>query len=244
MHIWIKDLSSIARPLVDLMWKDADFVWQDEHDCAMEQLKMAIISFPALIPINYKSECKVYLAVNSSFHTVRWILSQWLQGWSVMPISVWINWLEWAWELILADDDWALWFILHTMSPPSACCWNCSLGCRDGCTVHLWHAQQPWHPTKCSHQSLDCSHPLIQLQAHSHPHWEAPWPQWSFKVQTYPRWRQCQRGVGQWHSLPQHLAWHMEWALSSAHQQINKGFSGHQGGEYPAWWANVPTSIQ
>jgi hypothetical protein len=76
MRIWIKDFSSIARPLVDLTRKDADFVWQDEHDQAMEQLKTAIITSPALIPINYKSECKVYLAVDSSFRVVGWILSQ------------------------------------------------------------------------------------------------------------------------------------------------------------------------
>ena len=76
MHIWIKDFSSIARPLVDLMRKDADFVWQDKHDHAMEQLKVAIITSPALIPIDYKSERKVYLAVDSSFQVVGWILSQ------------------------------------------------------------------------------------------------------------------------------------------------------------------------
>jgi hypothetical protein len=76
MCIWIKDFSSIARPLVDLMWKDTDFVWQDEHDCAMDQLKSAIITSPALIPIDYKSEHKVYLSADSSFRTVSWILSQ------------------------------------------------------------------------------------------------------------------------------------------------------------------------
>ena len=76
MRIWIKDFSSIARPLVDLTRKDADFVWQDEHDRAMEQLKSAIIASPALIPIDYKSERKVYLAVDSSFRAVGWILSQ------------------------------------------------------------------------------------------------------------------------------------------------------------------------
>ena len=43
MHIWIKDFSSIARPLVNLTQKDADFIWQDEHNHAMEQLKAAII---------------------------------------------------------------------------------------------------------------------------------------------------------------------------------------------------------
>ena len=67
MRIWIKDFSAIARPLVNLTQKDADFIWQDEHNCAMEQLKAAIIASPALIPIDYKLERKVYLTINSSF---------------------------------------------------------------------------------------------------------------------------------------------------------------------------------
>jgi hypothetical protein len=50
MRIWIKDFSSIARPLVDLTRKDTDFVWQDEHDRAMEQLKSAIICIPSPHP--------------------------------------------------------------------------------------------------------------------------------------------------------------------------------------------------
>lgn len=76
MCIWIKDFSSIARPLIDLTRKDADFVWQDEHNHAMKQLKTAIITSPALIPIDYKSKRKVYLAVDSSFWAVGWILSK------------------------------------------------------------------------------------------------------------------------------------------------------------------------
>ena len=42
----------------------------------MEQLKTAIITSPALIPINYKTERMVYLSVDSSFRAVGWILSQ------------------------------------------------------------------------------------------------------------------------------------------------------------------------
>ena len=70
MCIWIKDFSLIARPLVDLTQKDANFLWQDEHDHAMEQLKPAIITSPALILIDYKSEHKVYLAVDLLFQAV------------------------------------------------------------------------------------------------------------------------------------------------------------------------------
>jgi hypothetical protein len=76
MRIWINDFSAMAKPLVDLTRKDVDFVWQDEHDRAMESLKKAIITSPALIPIDYESGRTVFLAVDSSFRGVGWILSQ------------------------------------------------------------------------------------------------------------------------------------------------------------------------
>ena len=76
MRIWVQDFSDLAKPLVDLTRKDIDFVWQDEHDQAMEKLKQAIITSPALIPIDYNSGRTVFLAVDSSFRGVGWILSQ------------------------------------------------------------------------------------------------------------------------------------------------------------------------
>ena len=42
----------------------------------MQELKDAIISSSALIPIDYASSCPVFLAVDSSWHAVGWILSQ------------------------------------------------------------------------------------------------------------------------------------------------------------------------
>jgi len=42
----------------------------------MENLKQAIISSPALIPIDYKSGRTVFLAIDSSYRGVGWILSQ------------------------------------------------------------------------------------------------------------------------------------------------------------------------
>ena len=76
MRIWVNDFSALAKPLVDLMRKDIEFVWQDEHDQAMESLKQAIIASPALIPIDYRSGRTVFLAVDSSYQGVGWILSQ------------------------------------------------------------------------------------------------------------------------------------------------------------------------
>jgi len=76
MRIWIKNYSAIARPLVDLTRKDAEFIWTAQHDKAMETLKIAIINSPALIPIDYTSSRPVYLAVDSSWRAVGWVLSQ------------------------------------------------------------------------------------------------------------------------------------------------------------------------
>ncbi len=76
MRVWIQNYSSIARPLVNLTCKGQAFAWDEQHTQAMQVLKDAIITSPALITIDYTSERKVYLAVDSSFHGVGWILSQ------------------------------------------------------------------------------------------------------------------------------------------------------------------------
>ena len=76
MRIWIKNYSALARPLVNLTRKGQAFVWTEEHDQAMQDLKSAIINSPSLISIDYSSERAVYLAVDSSIQGVGWILSQ------------------------------------------------------------------------------------------------------------------------------------------------------------------------
>src|SRR6266702_3187907 len=76
MWVWIQNYSLIARPLVNLTRKGQAFAWDEQHTQAMQVLKDAIITSPALITIDYTSERKVYLAVDSSFHGVGWILSQ------------------------------------------------------------------------------------------------------------------------------------------------------------------------
>jgi hypothetical protein len=76
MRIWIKNYSAIARPLVNLTRKGETFVWQQQHEEAMQALKDAIISSPALVSIDYTSDRPVYLAVDSSTRGVGWILSQ------------------------------------------------------------------------------------------------------------------------------------------------------------------------
>jgi hypothetical protein len=76
MQIWIRNYSQLARPLVDLTHKNVDFVWEEQHNHAMQELKEAIVSSPALIPIDYSCSRPVYLAIDSSWRAVGWILSQ------------------------------------------------------------------------------------------------------------------------------------------------------------------------
>ena len=76
MRVWIKNYSSIARPLHDLTHKNQPFVWSKEHTTAMQSLKDAIVHSPALISIDYETDRTVYLAVDSSIRGVGWILSQ------------------------------------------------------------------------------------------------------------------------------------------------------------------------
>ena len=76
MRVWIKNYSSITRPLHNLTRKNQPFIWSKEHAVAMQSLKDAIVHSPALISIDYETDRTVYLAVDSSVRGVRWILSQ------------------------------------------------------------------------------------------------------------------------------------------------------------------------
>ena len=66
----------IAHPLVDLTRKGTLFTWQDEHESAMQALKDAITTSPALISIDYTSDLAIYLSIDSSWCSVGWILAQ------------------------------------------------------------------------------------------------------------------------------------------------------------------------
>lgn len=66
-QIWIEHFSNIASPLFALLKKDVDFYWDVEQEQAMQALKDALTSAPALMPIDYdKGAGKVILAVDSS----------------------------------------------------------------------------------------------------------------------------------------------------------------------------------
>ena len=76
VRIWIQDYSLIAKPLVDLTRKDAEFVWGTAQEEAFIQLKKLVTSAPILKPIDYQSDRPIYLSVDSSIHGIGFILSQ------------------------------------------------------------------------------------------------------------------------------------------------------------------------
>ncbi|KIN98923.1 hypothetical protein M404DRAFT_30891 [Pisolithus tinctorius Marx 270] len=72
-RIFIKDFAKPTCPLVKLTKKDVSFEFRDEHREAMDQ---AIVSSPALRTIDYNSERKVILAVDTSNIAVGYLLMQ------------------------------------------------------------------------------------------------------------------------------------------------------------------------
>jgi transposase InsO family protein len=76
VRIWIKNYSELARPLVELWKKNAEFDWDARRQQAFEILKQLVSSSPALNPINYTSDLAVVLSVDTSLRAVGIILSQ------------------------------------------------------------------------------------------------------------------------------------------------------------------------
>lgn len=76
VRIWILNYSRMARPLTQLLHKDAEFQWTEQCQQAFDSLKEAVTSAPALKPIDYESPNAVVLSVDSSKYAVGFILSQ------------------------------------------------------------------------------------------------------------------------------------------------------------------------
>jgi hypothetical protein len=74
--IFICNFSCIVRPLINLTKKDAPFVFGAEQREAMQILKNAVLSSPVLKRLDYASECKVILAVNTLNIAIGFILLQ------------------------------------------------------------------------------------------------------------------------------------------------------------------------
>ena len=76
VRIWIKGYAKTARPLINLTCKSVPFTWTDEEQRAMDDLKVAVTTCPAIRPIDYNSGRPVILMVNSSYIAVGYILYQ------------------------------------------------------------------------------------------------------------------------------------------------------------------------
>jgi hypothetical protein len=76
LRIFIHDFSRIACPLINLTKKDAPFIFGAEQREAMQILKDTVLSSPVLQRLDYASERKVILAVNTSNITIGFILLQ------------------------------------------------------------------------------------------------------------------------------------------------------------------------
>ena len=67
-RIRIERFALIARPIYYLLKKDVEFVWGSQQMRAMDLLKIALTTPPALMPLDYSIEAEfILLAVGSSF---------------------------------------------------------------------------------------------------------------------------------------------------------------------------------
>jgi hypothetical protein len=76
LRIFIHNFSRIVRPLINLTKKDVPFVFGAEQCEAMQILKDAVLSSPALKRLDYASKREVILAVDTSNITIGFILLQ------------------------------------------------------------------------------------------------------------------------------------------------------------------------
>jgi hypothetical protein len=76
LHIFIRDFLRIAHPLINLTKKDVPFIFGAEQHKAMQIFKDTVLSSPALKCLDYASERKVILAVDTSNIAIRFILLQ------------------------------------------------------------------------------------------------------------------------------------------------------------------------
>ena len=75
-RMFIKNFAHRAHHLVKLTRKGAEWEFGQQQIDAMEDLKEALLSSPALCPINYQSEAPVILSVDTSYIAIGHLLSQ------------------------------------------------------------------------------------------------------------------------------------------------------------------------
>jgi hypothetical protein len=76
-RIWVKGFAMVTAPLYYLLKKDVEFVWTEDQERAMNALKTALTTAPALVSIDYKSGGDIILAVDAS-----------LKGWGCVLMQV------------------------------------------------------------------------------------------------------------------------------------------------------------
>jgi hypothetical protein len=73
--LFIQNFAHQAHHLVKLTRKGAQWEFGPIQETAMDNLKQALLTSPALWPINYKSDAPVILSVNTSHIAIGFILS-------------------------------------------------------------------------------------------------------------------------------------------------------------------------
>ena len=75
-RVFIKDFAQLSRPLNDLLKANVPFEWGPAQEKSMEDLKDALISCPAIKPLDYTSDAPVILGVDTSWKAVGFWICQ------------------------------------------------------------------------------------------------------------------------------------------------------------------------
>jgi len=80
-RVFIKDFAKLSRPLNDLLRSDILFEWGPAQETSIQKLKDALISCPAIRPLDYMSDTPVILGVDTSWKAVGfWICQEDLEN--------------------------------------------------------------------------------------------------------------------------------------------------------------------
>ena len=80
-RIWIQDFAKITSPIYQLFKKNVTFKWEKEQIEAIDLLKLALTSFPALVSLDYTEETsEIILAVDASLDGWGGVLMQLIKG--------------------------------------------------------------------------------------------------------------------------------------------------------------------
>jgi len=75
-QIWVPHFAHISDPLYKLLRKGKKFIWEDEQDIAMDNLKRILSSPPVLKQVDYKCGKPVIVTVDTSPIAIGWAVGQ------------------------------------------------------------------------------------------------------------------------------------------------------------------------